>query len=288
MRAQSSRANGIRLPLFALYGERAVTRGTSAGHSLPALYARTRASDNAMGTSRLRCLRRDVAAAMMLLVSGATATVRRYASHPMLGRLIQPRSGNDIGEIASCGMRWAADNDCFQGLNERAYTAMLNQFALVDRSRLLFVTAPDVVADKRATLALFASWQSRLEMRQLPIAFVAQDELVPDEVPWLSIDALFIGGSTAWKLSHAVDWLIASAQQRGVWVHIGRVNSRRRLSHFDAIGADSFDGTQFSMYPDTYIPRCLARLEYHQHPLGGSDDTNQATSLRAVSCRADE
>lgn len=56
----------------------------------------------------------------------------------------------------------------------------------------------------------------------------------------------------------------------GKLVHIGRVNSERRLRLFDDIGRDprtgapyqidSLDGTQFSMYPDRYIPRWAERL----------------------------
>ena len=42
------------------------------------------------------------------------------------------------------------------------------------------------------------------------------------------------------------------------------VNSFARLNHFDALGADSFDGSQFSMFPQTYIPRYLARLTHQQ------------------------
>jgi hypothetical protein len=45
---------------------------------------------------------------------------------------------------------------------------------------------------------------------------------------------------------------------------VGRVNSFARSNHFDALGADSFDGSQFSMFSATYIPRYLARLEYQQ------------------------
>lgn len=66
---------------------------------------------------------------MMLLVGGATATVRRYAGHPHLGRFTQPRSGNDLRELATCGMAWAADNDGFIQFDPRAYLAMVDGIA---------------------------------------------------------------------------------------------------------------------------------------------------------------
>ena len=59
---------------------------------------------------------------------------------------------------------------------------------------------------------------------------------------------------------------LAQARCRGKWVHVGRVNSLRRVTHFEQ-AADSFDGGQFSMFPDTYIPRYLERLRYRQESL---------------------
>ncbi len=53
---------------------------------------------------------------MILLVSGATTTVARYAGHPALGRLVQPRSWNRIDAIARSGMAWGADNDALAGV----------------------------------------------------------------------------------------------------------------------------------------------------------------------------
>jgi hypothetical protein len=135
----------------------------------------------------------------LLLVSGATTTVNRLAGHPHLGRLVQPRNGNRIDDLATCGLWWAADNDCFQGLDPDEYLAMLNAIAQSDRSQLLFVTVPDVVADAHGTLVLFRAWLPALRKRQLPAALVAQDGLTPDAVPWQNIVALFIGGSTTWK-----------------------------------------------------------------------------------------
>lgn len=200
----------------------------------------------------------------ILLVGGATTTVRRYAAHPHLGRLVQPRSRNRLDEVASSGLWWGGDNDCFQGLDPDEYFVMLNQIAAVDTSRLLFVTVPDVVADSHGTLALFRAWLPALRRRGLPAALVAQDGLTPEQVPWGDLAALFIGGSTAWKEGIEAAALIQAAREREIWVHVGRVNTERRLRYFDALGIDSFDGTQFSMFPDTYIPSWLERLEHRQ------------------------
>src|SRR5690242_16426279 len=81
----------------------------------------------------------------LLLVSGATRTVARLAGHPHLGRLVQPRNGNKISDVAASGLWWAADNDALAGLDPDAYLTMLDQIATTDTSRLLFVTVPDGV-----------------------------------------------------------------------------------------------------------------------------------------------
>jgi hypothetical protein len=73
-------------------------------------------------------------------------------------------------------------------------------------------------------------------------------------VPW-EMGALFIGGSTVYKESAAAASLCAMAKARGVWVHWGRVNGRRRYALAVKAGADSIDGSGFSMFPDTNLPK---------------------------------
>jgi hypothetical protein len=212
---------------------------------------------------------------MLLLVNGATKTVARHAGHPALGRLTQPRSGNDVQELATCGMAWAADNDALAGVDPDALLDMWNQIAAAPRDRLLFVAVPDAVemtptgprGDWQGTLWLWRCWLPALRRRGLPAAIVAQDGATAETVPWSEIAALFIGGSDAFKLGPAAQMLCGSARARGVHVHVGRVNSMRRLQTVEAMGAGSFDGGQFSMFPDTYIPRYLRRLELKQHSM---------------------
>jgi hypothetical protein len=193
---------------------------------------------------------------VILLVSGATKTVD---AHPEVGRLISPRSGNSMATVVASGRPWAADNDAFAAWNTERYWLMLSRIAAADRSRLLWVTVPDVVADARETLNRWCEWQPQLDYLGLPAAFVGQDgvEHMAEEIPWEDMAAWFIGGSTAWKLSAASDALAIEAKARGKWLHMGRVNSQRRMRHALEIGCDSIDGGQFSMFPDTKIPGAL-------------------------------
>lgn len=92
---------------------------------------------------------------------------------------------------------------------------------------------------------------------------MAQDGSERKPPPWTELDALFIGGSTAWKESSHAAALCIEARRRGKWVHVGRVNTVRRLRKFDGI-ADSIDGTKFSRFPATYLPRWCQILAYRQ------------------------
>lgn len=202
---------------------------------------------------------------MLLLVSGASASQRRYLGHPHMGWLKTPSNRNSIATIIESGVSWACDNDCYLRLKRQKYIAMLRQVARANRSRLLFVTAPDVVADAAATLARFRLWQPSLAYLKLPIALVAQDGQEDLAVPWDQIVCLFIGGSTAWKLGPHAERLIYEAHDRGKHVHVGRVNTLRRMWWFSSLPVDSFDGTCFSKWPDKFIPWMLRRLPGVQH-----------------------
>ena len=82
----------------------------------------------------------------------------------------------------------------------------------------------------------------------LCLALVAQDGLENFTIPWDDIGAIFIGGSTKWKLSIHVRHIIKAAQALGMWVHIGRVNDPSRFRYFKELGADSVDGSGISQY----------------------------------------
>lgn len=205
---------------------------------------------------------------MVILVSGATGAHRRFWGEDAFGFLVTPRSGNRPQLAADSGRPWGVDNDAFGGWTaERArnFSRLLGRLCLVaDRSRLRFVAAPDCVADWRATLALFVRWGSIIRASGLPVGIVLQDGATEATVPWGQADAVFVGGSTEWKLSAEADRLIAVARERELWVHVGRVNTRCRLRHFLDVGVDSIDGSAFSRWPDKYFGAALRWLREHQ------------------------
>lgn len=80
-----------------------------------------------------------------------------------------------------------------------------------------------------ATLAESLPWPIRA--LGIPATFAAQDGSEHGLTPWDSIDVLSLAGSTEWKTSPAARRLAVDALERGLAVHMGRVNCRRRLRH---------------------------------------------------------
>jgi len=115
----------------------------------------------------------------------------------------------------------------------------------------LFAVAPDVVGNARATLKQFGVWSHIIRSIGFPVALAAQDGLEDLEIPWDGFEALFVGGSTEWKLSEAVAELIREAKRRGKWTHMGRVNSTHRTSRLREF-VDSVDGTAWAKHPTEY------------------------------------
>lgn len=194
---------------------------------------------------------------MKLLVSGSTATMRKWlpTSGGRLGVLLTPANGNSVESILKLECEWAADNGCFGGLDEQAFLGMLD--AIRGKPRLKWVTCPDVVAWSRFTRQLFKEWAPELESRGLPIAYVLQDGETISKVPWDRIAAVFVGGSTTFKVGPDAKALVFEAKQRGKLVHMGRVNSESRLMLAHSWGCDSVDGTSMSCFGETYIPKFL-------------------------------
>lgn len=184
---------------------------------------------------------------VIILVSGATLTVERYRDSGLVGRLYTPASGN-----AACDdLPWAADNGAFSGFDAQAFLRMLLKLKGLEGCK--FVACPDVVANWQATSDLFGKWWSVIDGAGFPVAYVAQDGLKPQFVPWSRCDSVFLGGSTEWKLSDDAGEVAAEAKRRGKWLHMGRVNTLRRIKRARAWNVDSIDGTRFSMFPDAAL-----------------------------------
>lgn len=184
-------------------------------------------------------------------------TSRQVPRH--YGQILTPAGGT----ITPTARVFAVDNGVYTGRFDpdrfTRYLAALKPH----QDRCLFVAAPDVVADYPATLEQYNEWYPRLHVEGWPVAYVAQDGCEVVELP--ECQAVFIGGSTEWKLSADALSVICRAKARGLWVHVGRVNSQKRIRHFQLAGVDSVDGTSIVFSPDKTMRVLDAQL--HQLPL---------------------
>lgn len=165
------------------------------------------------------------------------------------------------------GIPFAIDNGCYAATwAANVWLAHLERFSPL-RDQVLFAVVPDVVADAAATQERWAEWASTVREFGYRTAYVGQNGLDLDEVPWDEIDVWFTGGDTEWKLSKEAAKAAAVAKSLGKWTHMGRVNSLRRLRFAAAQGYDSVDGTFVVYAPDENLPILLGWLnELEQQP----------------------
>lgn len=193
----------------------------------------------------------------MIYLTGHVCT--EAVANPSLGLMLTPEMGNapDLSRAI-----WAADNGCFthperfDGDTFLRWLAERGPYA----ERCLFAVAPDVPGNAEETLTRSLPFLHDIRRLGYRAALAAQDGLVKEMVPWVELDCLFIGGTTEWKLSELAYDLATEADARGKWVHMGRVNSWRRLKAAAVSGYDSADGTFLAFGPDKNKPRLFAWL----------------------------
>lgn len=145
------------------------------------------------------------------------------------------------------GMLWMLDNGVYTGkFSDEKWRGLLVEL-LPYKNTCLGVVVPDVVADYKATLERFDIYAPLVRDFGYKIAFVTQDGLSIQETPWNDFDVLFIGGSNNHKLGCEARALINEGKKREKWIHVGRVNSVRRMFYF--WDCDSCDGTEISINP---------------------------------------
>lgn len=172
-----------------------------------------------------------------------------------VAQITSPLAGNRA--LGAEGVPWALDNDCFSASwNSVRWIKGLQRRRGIPNC--LFATVPDVVGDAVKTLELWHKWHKLVEAFGYRPAFVLQDgcEFIPD-----GVRCVFIGGSTDWKLGRKVRELVKEAKEKGMWVHMGRVNSYTRAKYAKSIGCDSVDGTYIAFGPKINLPKLIKWME---------------------------
>jgi hypothetical protein len=120
-----------------------------------------------------------------------------------------------------------------------------------------FVVVPDIVCGGMASLRLSERWLPRLEWVPGDLLIPVQNGMAPADLRPIvgGRIGLFVGGDTEWKERTAAAWGELAAE-RGCWLHVGRVNTARRIRICHLAGARSFDGSSASRFC-----RSLGRLD---------------------------
>lgn len=151
---------------------------------------------------------------------------------------------------------WAADNGCFaERWDENVWVSWLKSFG--NPKDALFATVPDVVADHDKTVERWNHYYKTVADLGYKPAFVLQDGAEEATIPWETMGCLFIGGTTEFKLSNTAKEMCRKAKSLSIWVHMGRVNSFKRMLLAKQWGVDSVDGTYLAFGPDKNTPKLI-------------------------------
>lgn len=228
-------------------------------------------------------------------LSGHSSEKVREAAkqNPGLGLVITPANPSYVDHAGDYS-HVMVDNGAFSEFTGKAPFSEDKFFALLDRivaaglkDKVQFVVVPDRVGSWSGTNERWEEFNERVRAYGMPLAYVGQDGIEQhlDEIPWEEFDVFFIGGSTPWKLGYDpsgeykdfnrptddelrkagllkshVD-LIEEAKRRGKKIHIGRVNSFRRIEIANyGMQVDSADGNYIGAAPDKNLPVVLGWL----------------------------
>ena len=156
------------------------------------------------------------------------------------------------------GVPYGLDNGCFANFDRPAWNRLLEQ---AEEDAPVFACLPDVVGDAQRTVELFEYFKSHTN--GIPRALVLQDGIEHATIPWDALSAVFVGGSDAFKYSPIAIRAARTAKMLGKWVHVGRVNTAKRVRNWIGI-ADSIDGSGISRY-DHMLEDVLAQIK-DEHP----------------------
>jgi hypothetical protein len=192
----------------------------------------------------------------------------------LIGQLLTP-----LTMYTRWGDPYAIDNGAYTKFRAERFASLLERESEC-KGGCLFVSVPDVVGSAKRTREI---WHYRHDMvpEGWPLAYVCQDGSEDIGVPWEECDAVFIGGSTEWKMSQHAARIIKTAKIIGKHAHVGRVNTRGRFQHFDALGADTCDGSGLARY-DWMLERLVAAEDHplfdQQPPLDGPSSNRRSAA----------
>lgn len=152
-----------------------------------------------------------------------------------IGHLFSPGAQRGPFEF----IQYSLDNGAFarrDDWDEAAWVKLLD-WAKLSGQNPMWALVPDCVADREGTLKRWGKYSAVLSEYGWPLAFAVQDGMTTADVPQ-NAQVVFVGGSTEWKWQTLRAWCSNFPR-----VHVGRVNTYRRLWECHDAGAESIDGT---------------------------------------------
>ena len=195
----------------------------------------------------------------MLIYVPQTSTRKTIAAMRARGWrfLLSPKAGRNVR-----GLPYAIDNGAWTGFDPVGFAKLL-----ADRARNAdWIVLPDIVGGGMASLDLSLEWLSAVGEYGRPMLLAVQNGMQVDTIAALLKEhtsmGVFVGGDTEWKERTMFDWGRLCAGLNRI-MHVGRVNSQRRLSLAWQAGAASVDGSGIVKFPDEMIQRFDRGLDKH-------------------------
>jgi hypothetical protein len=204
---------------------------------------------------------------VLYLATASGPKVRDAMTNGVFGQMVTYKSGNRVTPDTT----FAIDNGVVkmvEGLPVTDPEWDPNQWQdcldrHIDVPGCLFAAVPDAVSDTDETDRRWRRWASAVSRRGYRCAYVAQDGC--RRIP-AGAEVVFLGGSDRFKLGPEGRSVVEAAHATGRRVHMGRVNSLRRLRYAASLGCDSVDGTFLAFGPDANIPRLVRYLRRAAEP----------------------
>jgi hypothetical protein len=148
-----------------------------------------------------------------------------------------------------CGDNGAwADYNAGRTFDEEKYNRFLDWLGLQSNC-LDWIVLPDIVAGGLSSLNLSIRYLNLCLSIAPMVLLSVQDGMEASDVASLvgPTVGIFLGGSTEWKLNRMRYWGEFCAT-RGIYYHVARVNTIRRVRLAISSGANSIDGSSGSRY----------------------------------------
>ena len=170
------------------------------------------------------------------------------------GLLMTPESLKKNGPpvwLDNSTARFCIDNGAWSAYKNQTKYEVQPFLELVDAfgQRSDFVILPDIVGGGIESLDFSLCF---LELNTPRKLIAVQDGMTPNDVRQYLSDSIGIavGGTTEWKENTLRSWGKLAAECVS-YLHVLRVNTRRRLKLCHAAGANSIDGTSATRFPKT-------------------------------------